>query len=171
MNCWGGLQHARALLQFSKLPRRDGFACPACKTAPPVGDYWKCGKCGSALTPSKPTQPVPSAPLNSTRPVPRLRQDQSNERLDGRLSRGIQILILLLCGFIATARIAASRINLFYAVASAFSIGRHPTCALSFRVPSQRVETSHFNFPVSVMWFCTKSQVSTRRRLKDIHAH
>ncbi len=49
MNCWGGLQHARALLQFSKLPRRDGFACPACKTAPPVGDFWKCGKCGSAF--------------------------------------------------------------------------------------------------------------------------
>jgi Zn-dependent protease len=46
MNCWGGLQHARALLRFAKLPRRDGFACPACKTAPPVGEFWKCGKCG-----------------------------------------------------------------------------------------------------------------------------
>jgi Zn-dependent protease len=46
MNCWGGLQHARALLRLSKLPRRDGFACPACKTAPPVGEYWTCGKCG-----------------------------------------------------------------------------------------------------------------------------
>ena len=46
MNCWGGLQHARALSRFAKLPRRDGFACPQCKTAPPVGDYWKCGQCG-----------------------------------------------------------------------------------------------------------------------------
>lgn len=46
MNCWGGLQHARALLRFAKVPRRDGVACPTCKTAPPVGDYWKCGKCG-----------------------------------------------------------------------------------------------------------------------------
>jgi Zn-dependent protease len=46
MNCWGGLQHARALLRFAKLPRRDGFACPRCKTPPPVGDYWTCGKCG-----------------------------------------------------------------------------------------------------------------------------
>jgi len=46
MNCWGGLQHARALLRLSKLPRRDGFACPTCKTAPPVGEYWTCGKCG-----------------------------------------------------------------------------------------------------------------------------
>lgn len=46
MNCWGGLQHARALLRFAKLPRRDGFACPRCKTAPPLGEYWKCGHCG-----------------------------------------------------------------------------------------------------------------------------
>jgi len=46
MNCWGGLQHARALLQLAKLPRRDGFACPSCRTAPPVGNYWKCGRCG-----------------------------------------------------------------------------------------------------------------------------
>jgi Zn-dependent protease len=46
MNCWGGLQHARALLHISKLPRRDGFTCPNCKTSPPVGEYWKCGNCG-----------------------------------------------------------------------------------------------------------------------------
>jgi len=49
MNCWSGLQHARALLQFAKLPRRFGFACPACKASPPIGDYWKCGKCGRAF--------------------------------------------------------------------------------------------------------------------------
>ncbi len=46
MNCWGGLQHARALLRLAKLPRRDGFTCPTCKTSPPIGEYWKCGKCG-----------------------------------------------------------------------------------------------------------------------------
>jgi len=46
MNCWSGLQQARALLRLAKLPRRDGFACPTCKTAPPVGEYWTCGKCG-----------------------------------------------------------------------------------------------------------------------------
>src|SRR5713226_6247356 len=45
MNCWGGLRHAQALSRFAKLPRRDGFACPRCKTAPPVGDFWKCGQC------------------------------------------------------------------------------------------------------------------------------
>ncbi len=22
------------------------FACPACKTKPPIGDFWKCGRCG-----------------------------------------------------------------------------------------------------------------------------
>ena len=46
MNCWSGLQHARALSRLAKLPRRDGFACPRCHTAPPVGDFWKCGQCG-----------------------------------------------------------------------------------------------------------------------------
>jgi Zn-dependent protease len=49
MNCWAGLKHAQALLRFAKLPRRDGFACPTCKTAPPVGEYWKCGQCGQAF--------------------------------------------------------------------------------------------------------------------------
>jgi Zn-dependent protease len=45
MNCWGGLQHARALLRMAKLPRRDGFVCPNCKTSPPAGEYWRCGNC------------------------------------------------------------------------------------------------------------------------------
>ncbi len=46
MSCWGGLKHAMALSRFAKLPRRHGYACPTCKTAPPVGEFWKCGKCG-----------------------------------------------------------------------------------------------------------------------------
>ena len=49
MSCWGGLKHAQALLRFARLPRRDGFACPACKAAPPVGEFWKCGNCGQAF--------------------------------------------------------------------------------------------------------------------------
>ncbi len=49
LNCWGGLRQAQALLRFAKLPRRDGFFCPACKTAPPIGDFWKCGNCGQAF--------------------------------------------------------------------------------------------------------------------------
>jgi Zn-dependent protease len=46
MNCWSGLKQARALLRLAKLPRHEGFACPACRTAPPVGAFWKCGRCG-----------------------------------------------------------------------------------------------------------------------------
>lgn len=49
LNCWGGLQQARALSQIAKLPRREGFACPRCKTAPPLGAYWKCARCGQSF--------------------------------------------------------------------------------------------------------------------------
>lgn len=45
LNCWGGLQHARELLRIAKLPRRDNFTCPSCKTTPPVGEFWRCGHC------------------------------------------------------------------------------------------------------------------------------
>jgi Zn-dependent protease len=45
MNCWSGLKHAQALLRIAKLPRRPGFACPSCRTAPPLGKYWGCGQC------------------------------------------------------------------------------------------------------------------------------
>jgi Zn-dependent protease len=46
MNCWGGLQQARALSRVAKLPRHHGFACPCCKASPPIGNLWKCGQCG-----------------------------------------------------------------------------------------------------------------------------
>ena len=46
MNCWSGLKQARALSRLAKLPRHEGFACPSCKTAPPVGAFWKCSRCG-----------------------------------------------------------------------------------------------------------------------------
>lgn len=49
MNCWGGLQQARALLRAAKLPRRQNFACPSCKTAPPIGGYWRCSRCGKSF--------------------------------------------------------------------------------------------------------------------------
>ncbi len=44
-SCWTGFQHARALSRVAKLPRHVGFACPSCKTAPPIGAYWACGTC------------------------------------------------------------------------------------------------------------------------------
>ena len=46
MNCWSGLKQAQALSRLAKLPRHEGFACPSCKTAPPVGAFWKCSRCG-----------------------------------------------------------------------------------------------------------------------------
>jgi len=49
MNCWAGLQHARALSRFAKLPRRIEYACPTCKTSPPIGEFWKCPRCGQAF--------------------------------------------------------------------------------------------------------------------------
>jgi Zn-dependent protease len=44
-NCWRGLQHARILARAARLPRRDGFLCPSCRTAPPIGAWWACGRC------------------------------------------------------------------------------------------------------------------------------
>jgi Zn-dependent protease len=49
MNCWSGLKQARALARIARLPRREGFACPSCKSAPPLGELWRCGKCGKAF--------------------------------------------------------------------------------------------------------------------------
>jgi Zn-dependent protease len=49
LNCWSGLQQARALLKIAKLPRRDGFACPRCHSAPPLGSFWKCRQCGQSF--------------------------------------------------------------------------------------------------------------------------
>ena len=49
MNCWRGLTHARALALVAKLPRRAGFACPSCKTAPPLGELWRCANCGKGF--------------------------------------------------------------------------------------------------------------------------
>ena len=48
-NCWAGFQHARVLLRMSKLPRRAGYSCPTCNSAPPLGAYWKCNQCGQTF--------------------------------------------------------------------------------------------------------------------------
>jgi len=49
MSCWSGLQQAQALYRLAKLPRHEGFACPSCKAAPPVGSFWRCSRCGEAF--------------------------------------------------------------------------------------------------------------------------
>jgi len=45
MSCWSGLRQAQALYRLSELPRHEGYACPSCKAAPPVGKFWKCSRC------------------------------------------------------------------------------------------------------------------------------
>jgi Zn-dependent protease len=45
LNCWGGLRQALALSKVEKAPRRQEFTCPACREAPPVGDFWLCSRC------------------------------------------------------------------------------------------------------------------------------
>jgi len=49
LNCWGGLRQARALARIASAPRREGFACPVCGSAPPRGAFWGCGKCRQAF--------------------------------------------------------------------------------------------------------------------------
>lgn len=49
MNCWGGLKQAQALARLAKLPRREGFTCPSCNTAPPLGPFWKCSRCAQGF--------------------------------------------------------------------------------------------------------------------------
>lgn len=45
LNCWGGLRHGLHLARMARAQRRAGYACPACRTPPPVGAFWVCGQC------------------------------------------------------------------------------------------------------------------------------
>jgi Zn-dependent protease len=49
LNSWGGLQQARSLSNFAKLPRRVEYSCPTCKASPPMGEFWKCAQCRQPL--------------------------------------------------------------------------------------------------------------------------
>jgi len=49
MNCWRGVQQARALTRLAAGPRHEDFACPNCHAAPPQGAFWKCGRCGAVF--------------------------------------------------------------------------------------------------------------------------
>lgn len=49
LNCWRGLKQALTLARVARLPRRAGFACPSCETAPPLGGLWRCGNCGKTF--------------------------------------------------------------------------------------------------------------------------
>ncbi|TAM81394.1 MAG: peptidase M50 [Acidobacteria bacterium] len=69
--CWSGLRKAQGLSRVARAPRREGFACPSCKTVPPLGPYWLCYRCrkafdtfqGEAVCPSCQTRfPTTSCP-------------------------------------------------------------------------------------------------------------
>jgi Zn-dependent protease len=45
LNCYQGFKAARELLRIANAPRHKGYHCPLCKTVPPMGDFWSCGKC------------------------------------------------------------------------------------------------------------------------------
>jgi len=45
ITCWRGWKQAEAMSRMDALPSHPGFACPACKTGPPVGAFWICHQC------------------------------------------------------------------------------------------------------------------------------
>jgi hypothetical protein len=49
MNCWSGLRYALRLVRMARAPRREGLACPTCRTAPPAGAFWTCPQCRKAF--------------------------------------------------------------------------------------------------------------------------
>lgn len=49
--CWRSFQQALALRKIERLPRRPEFACPVCRAAPPIGNYWGCKQCGQPFDP------------------------------------------------------------------------------------------------------------------------
>jgi peptidase M50-like protein len=49
INCQTAWRYAQALTKLEKLPRRQGFACPECRVAPPMGNFWVCNHCKNAF--------------------------------------------------------------------------------------------------------------------------
>ena len=47
LNCWTGMKAALVLSRRARLPRRQEFACPSCKSAPLIGAFWVCPRCRS----------------------------------------------------------------------------------------------------------------------------
>jgi Zn-dependent protease len=84
MNCWSGLKHAQQLIRMARLPRRDRFACPSCRTAPPLGPYWQCGSCGQPfdIFESRGVCPHCSAQFATTRCLDCGEQHPINEWMD-----------------------------------------------------------------------------------------
>jgi Zn-dependent protease len=49
LNSWNGLRYAVRLIRIARIPRREGLACPACRTRPPAGAFWVCPGCRQAF--------------------------------------------------------------------------------------------------------------------------
>jgi hypothetical protein len=49
IQCWSGLQQARALARIEAAPAQTGLGCPHCKEPPPAGAFWVCGHCRQAF--------------------------------------------------------------------------------------------------------------------------
>ena len=49
LNCWNGLRASFRLIRTARAPRRQGWACPVCQAAPPVGAFWTCPQCKTAF--------------------------------------------------------------------------------------------------------------------------
>jgi Zn-dependent protease len=49
LNCWSGYRQSQMLLRLEKAPRRTEFHCPACNESPPIGNFWRCSRCGTAF--------------------------------------------------------------------------------------------------------------------------
>lgn len=43
--CWQGFGEAKNLALLAKIPRRDGFSCPSCRTQPIEAPAWICSAC------------------------------------------------------------------------------------------------------------------------------
>jgi Zn-dependent protease len=70
-NCWSGFQQARRLSELAKLPRHQGFACPSCGAAPPIGAFWACSLCGQGFDTFEAQRRCPfcAAPFDAARCV------------------------------------------------------------------------------------------------------
>ena len=49
LNCWQGWVASRAMVRIAEAPRRHEYACPKCRTAPPIGAFWGCVRCRVAF--------------------------------------------------------------------------------------------------------------------------
>lgn len=51
MNCWTSFKASQSLVKLDNLSRRQGYACPVCHAAPPIGRVWMCDLCGEKFDP------------------------------------------------------------------------------------------------------------------------